>query len=201
MKKVLVVAVALIFVLSALALAGLNPAPKTAIHVRAHSAKAGCTITPAIEGCEDIVTTLPAPTYSIDAFTIHFNLVEYLGTSYGVCWPPEWGSAGWNSCSPLTVGAVYYSGDGAAHTWTECDSIPPVVAVSSYLWLYAYTPGMICPCPHPTSGVNEVLDCHAGKDIPVCYFCAGVQGMIGDDPCDPTGTEQSTWGGIKAMFE
>jgi hypothetical protein len=199
MKKVLVLAVALVFVLSALAFGGANPSAKTAIHVRAHSAKAGCTLTPQIVGCQDIVTTMPPPTFSIDAFTIHFSLTAHLGTSYGVTWPPEWGSAGWNSCSPLTVGAIYFSGDGAAHTWTSCDYSG--VAVSSYLWLYAYTPGMICPAPHPETGTNEVLDCTQGKDEPICVFCAGVQGMIGDDPCDPTGIEQSTWGGIKAIFD
>jgi hypothetical protein len=199
MKKVLVVAVALVFVLSAMAFGGANPTAKTAIHVRAHSAKAGCTITPPIVTCAEINTTEPST--SVDAFTIHFGLTGHLGTSYGVCWPPEWGSAGWNSCTTLTVGAIYFSGDGASHTWTECQYTG--VAVSSYLWLYAYTPGVICPCPHPGTGKNEVLDCWQGKDEPICTFCAyaGDAGGVGDDPCDPTGVEQSTWGGIKAIFE
>jgi hypothetical protein len=197
MKKVLVVAVALVFVLSALAFGGANPTAKTAIHVRPHSAKAGCVLTPAIVTCADIVTSEPG--LSVDAFTIHFSLTAHLGTSYGVCWPVAWGAAAFNNCSDLVVGAIINSGDGAAHTWTACDYSG--VAVSSYLWLYAYG-GMICPCMHPETGMNEVLDCWQGKDSPICYFCAYAGGPgLGDDPCSPTATKQSTWGGIKAIFE
>jgi hypothetical protein len=195
MKKVLVLAVALVFVLSALAFGGANPTAKTAIHVRIHNAKAGCTTT--VTGCETIVTSLNA--LSIDAFTIHFSLVAHLGTSYGVMWPAAWGSATFNNCSDLVVGAITQPGQGASHTWTACDYSG--IAVSSFLWLYAYG-GTICPIGHPETGLNEVLDCWQGKDIPVCYFCAYAGGPgLGDDPCDPTGTEQSTWGGIKAIFE
>jgi hypothetical protein len=35
----------------------------------------------------------------------------------------------------------------------------------------------------------------------VCIFCAGVYGMIGDDPCEPTEVEAGTWGALKGMFE
>ena len=54
MKKALVLTVALIFVLTATALAGLNVDAKVAVHVRPHNAKAGCTVT--ITYCGDIVT-------------------------------------------------------------------------------------------------------------------------------------------------
>jgi hypothetical protein len=129
---------------------------------------------------------------------IMFDLVEYLGTEYGMCWPQWTYSAAFTSCSDLVIGAIAWPGDGASHTWTSCQPRP--VAVSSFLWLYADGPGMICPCPHPVSGVNQVLDCSEGLDDPICLFCAGVYGAVGDDPCDPTGTEPSTWGGIKALF-
>ena len=193
--KSLVLVVVLIFALSATAFAGMNAGvAKTAIHVRPHNAKLGCTVT--ITHCGDIVTTEPG--YNVDAFTIHFDLNEYLGTEYGVCWPSWTYSAAFTSCSGLVIGDIVWPGDGASHTWTAC--MPGPVAVSSYLWLYADAPGMICPCPHPMSGIIKVLDCSEGIDEPICIFCAGVYGLIGDDPCEPTGTEQSTWGEIKALF-
>ena len=35
----------------------------------------------------------------------------------------------------------------------------------------------------------------------MCIYCAGIGGMIGDDPCVVVGTEPSTWGEIKSMFK
>jgi hypothetical protein len=194
MKKALVVAVALTLALSALAFAGNNPDAKVAVHVRPHSAKAGCTV--AITGCGDIMTTEPG--YSVDAFPVFFDLVEFLGCEYGLCWPTWTYSAAWNNCADLVIGSIIWPGDGASHTWLACQA---GVAVPSFVWLYADGPGMICPCPHPISGIINVLDCAEGLDDPMCIFCAGVYGLIGDDPCWPTGNEPSTWGEIKGMFE
>jgi hypothetical protein len=195
MKRVLVIAVALTLALSAVAFAGANVDGKVAVHVRAHNAKAGCTVT--ITSCIDIVTTEPG--YSVDAFPIYFDLVEYVGCAYGLCWPTWTYSAAWNNCSDLVIGSVNWPGDGAAHTWVAC--MPGPVMVPSYIWLYADGPGMICPCPHPEIGEIQILDCAEGIDWPICVFCAGVYGAVGDDPCDPTGTEVSSWGEIKSMFE
>jgi hypothetical protein len=194
MKKVLVIAVALTLALSAMAFAGANVDAKVAVHVRAHNAKAGCTV--AITGCMDIVTTEPG--YSVDAFPVFFDLVEFLGCEYGLCWPTWTYSAAFSNCADLVIGSILWPGDGASHTWTSCQV---GVAVPSFVWLYADGPGMICPCPHPISGVISVLDCAEGLDDPMCIFCAGVYGAFGDDPCDPTGTEPSTWGEIKGLFE
>jgi hypothetical protein len=194
MKKVLVIAVALTLALSAMAFAGANVDAKVAVHVRAHNAKAGCTV--AITGCMDIVTTEPG--FSVDAFPVFFDLVEFLGCEYGLCWPTWTYSAAFTNCADLVIGSILWPGDGASHTWTSCQV---GVAVPSFVWLYADGPGMICPCPHPISGVISVLDCAEGLDDPMCIFCAGVYGAFGDDPCDPTGTEPSTWGEIKGLFE
>jgi type 1 fimbria pilin len=80
MTRVLMIALVLTLALSAAAFAaGLNPDAKVAVHVRAHSAKAGCTVN--ITGCGDIVTTEPG--YSIDAFTVFFDLAEFLGRDQG----------------------------------------------------------------------------------------------------------------------
>lgn len=96
------------------------------------------------------------------------------------------------------IGTIINPGEGASHTWTSCRT---GVCMPAVLWLYADDPGMICPYPHPISGAISILDCAEGLDDPMCVFCAGVYGMVGDDPCQPTGTEASTWGRIKGIFE
>ena len=192
--RVLVITVTLILALSAMAFAGANLEAKVAVHVRAHNAKAGCTVT--ITVCTDIVTTEPG--YSVDAFPVFFDLVEYLGCEYGLCWPEWTYSAAFSNCADLIIGSITWPGDGASHTWLGCQA---GVCVPSFVWLYADGPGMVCVCPHPISGIINVLDCAEGLDDPMCNFCAGVYGLVGDDPCWPTGTETSSWGEIKGMFE
>jgi hypothetical protein len=195
--KVLAVAVALIFILSALAFAGANPSAKAAVHVAPHWAKQSCGNLPYITNCVDIVTTEPG--FSVDAFPVFFDLVEYLGFEYGMCWPAEWlYSCAFTNCADLVIGDIKWSGDGVSQTYFNCQY---GAGVPGWGWLYAGGPGMICICPHPQSGVIWVLDCHDDVDTPICGFCAGVYGAIGDDPCDPTGTEVSTWGGIKSIFK
>ena len=198
MKKVLVAAVALTLILSAVAFAGNNPVAKVAVHVRPHTLKGSCTLEPAIVGCEGIVTTEPG--FSADAFPVFYDLVEFLGVEYGLCWPAWTYSAAFNNCADLVIGAVVWPGDGASHTWLSCQA---GVAVPSFMWLYADAPGMVCPCPHPIAGAITILDCEEGNDYPCGIFCAGVYGMIGDDPCDggASATETSTWGGIKGVFK
>ena len=199
MRKSIVIVSVLILVMSSLAYAGNNPAAKVAVHVRAHNAKAGCTITPAILDCTGIVTTDPG--FSVDAFPVFYDLAEYKGCEYGLCWPAWTYSAAFSSCSDLVIGVVDWPGSGASHAWTLCQA---GVAVPSWVWLYADGPGLICPCPYPATGLISVLDCAGGLDDPCGIFCAGVFGEPGDDPCepcDPTVTEPTTWGAIKSMFE
>ena len=196
MKRTFVIVSILILALSSLAIAGNNPAAKVAVHVRAHNAKLGCNAG-IINGCGEIVTTEPG--FNVDAFPVFYDLVEFLGCEYGLCWPAWTYSAAFSNCSDLVIGAVDWPGSGAAHTWTSCQA---GVAIPSFIWLYADAPGMVCPCPNPETGLISVLDCAEGLDSPIGIFCAGVYGMIGDDPCEPVvATEASTWGGIKGMFE
>ena len=177
------------------AFAANNPDAKIAVHVRDHQAKLGCHHRD-IYTCADIQTTVPD--FSVDVFPCFFDLTEYLGCEYGMTWPAWTYSAAFLNCSDLVIGSIINPGDGASHTWLACQS---GVCMPSVLWLYADGPGMICPCPHPVSGAIKVLDCAKGVDDPLCVFCAGVYGIIGDDPCEPTGTEASSWGEIKGMFE
>jgi hypothetical protein len=194
MKKTFAIVAVLIMAMSAVALAGNNPNAKIAVHVRAHNAKAGCTV--AITTCEDIVTTEAG--FSADCFPVFYDLVEFLGCEYGLCWPAWTYSGAFTSCSDLVIGTVTMPGDGASHTWTSCQA---GVAVPSFVWLYADGPGQVCPCPNPETGLISVLDCAEGLDSPVGIFCAGLYGETGEDPCEPvTATETSTWGAIKSIF-
>jgi hypothetical protein len=194
MRKAIVIAATLTLLVSTLAFAGNNPDAKVAVHVRPHNAKAGCTVT--IADCHDIVTTEPG--YSADAFPVFYDLVEYLGCEYGLTWPTWTYSAAWNNCADLVIGSIVWPGDGASHTWLSCKT---GVCVPSFVWLYADGPGMVCPSPHPVSGIINVLDCAEGLDDPVSRYCAGLYGLIGDDPCLPNANMPKSWGGIKSLFE
>jgi hypothetical protein len=195
MKRIMIIGFVLLIALSSLALASKNPAAKVAVHVRAHNAKAGCNVT--ITGCADITATYPG--FSVDAFPVFFDLVEYLGVEYGMCWPGWTYSVSFTSCSDLVIGSIVWPGDGASHTWTACKT--EAVALPGWIWAYADGPGQINVCPHPASGTVEVLDCEEGLDPPISYYAAGVFGEDGDDPCEPTATEPTTWSAIKSMFE
>jgi hypothetical protein len=187
-----------IFMLSGVAMAGNNPEVKCAVHVKAHNPKQSCTTLPVITGCQDIITTYPG--FNFDAFPVFFDLVEYLGLEYGMCWPAEWMySAAFVNCATLIIGDIDWPGSGVSQTWTSCQ--PGPTAIPGWAWMYAWpTPGFVCICAHPQSEAILVLDCAEGLNEPDCNFCAGVYGYIGDDPCFVTGSEQSTWGGIKGIF-
>jgi hypothetical protein len=197
--KILALAVTLMLISSAVAFAGANPTAKSAVHVQTHWAKQSCTNLPYITNCAQIVTTNAG--CNIDAFPVFYSLTAYLGFEYGMCWDPPGclSSCTFTNCADLVIGGIVWSGDGVSQTWFNCQYA--YAGVPGWGWFYAYCPAVICICDHPQSGVTWVLDCWDSVDTPVCNFCAGVCGAVGDSPCDPTGTEQSTWGAIKSMFE
>ncbi len=194
MKKVLVVAVALILALSASAFAGANPGAKAAVHVMDHASRTCAKNYPVITGCGDIVATLAGP--DADCFPVFYELTEYQGFDYGMTWPGMYTCA-FTSCSDLAIGTIQNVGDGISHAWYVCQPCP--VALPGWGWIWDY--GMVCIVPHPTAGGPNIGDCSGMLDYPICVFCAGIGGYIGDDPCWPTGAEESTWGGIKGMFK
>lgn len=73
--------------------------------------------------------------------------------------------------------------------------------VAGYGWLLAGTPGKICIAVNPVTEFVGTSNCDFVEDSPLVTFCAGACGEIGDDPCSPTRTVPTTWGGIKAMFK
>ena len=168
------------------------------VHVMEHTGHRTCSSgMPTISACSDIQTTSEA--FSVDAFPVFFDLVEYLGVEYGLAWCDSGAceDALFTSCSDLTIGDIQHSGDGVSQTWLSCKSGP---AVPGWVWIYAAGPSLICLVPHPISGSIYVLGCSENLGTPMCNFCAGVYGEIGDDPCPTTNIRPTTWGGIKAMF-
>jgi hypothetical protein len=197
--KILALAVALMFIASAVAFGGANPTAKTAVHVQPHNAKQSCGTLPYFANSGQIVTTTPG--CNIDAFPVFFSLTAYQGFEYGMCWEPVacLSSCSFTNCADLVIGDIKWSGDGVSQTYFL--GVYAYSGVPGWGWFYAYCPAVICVCPHPGSGQILVLDPWGGLDEPVCNFCAGVCGAVGDSPTQPTGTERSTWGAIKSMFE
>ena len=201
MKKILVLAVALTFILSATAFAGQNLGCKVAIHLKAHPTS--CTKSyPAFATCESIIATR-APLGDLDAMPVFYQLTSYTVHEFGLTWPIEWGSGSWIRCKgDIAVGGIVYPGEGTAIAWTSCQ-VGWGLATGA-LWLTATGPGYITPVPNPATMQIDVVDCTPTpgpyQDFPFCFNRGGVGGFIGDDPCLPTANEPSTWGQIKSMF-
>ena len=215
MKKILVIAIALTFALSFAAFAGQNHLSKVAVHVKAHPTS--CTKAyPVITTCTGIVFTW-APLGDLDAMPIFYDLVAYTVVETGLQWPEAaWGSGSWVKCKgDIAVGVIQHTAvpevpaetegatNGTAVAWSTCQYTWGVLP--GFVWLAATTPGKICPVPNPRTGDYGFVDCTPTPgpyyDRPFCISCAGIGGLIGDDPCRPTATDESTWGQIKSMFK
>jgi hypothetical protein len=194
--RILAIALALTLVLSAVVVAGQNPNVKAVVHVEMHGTKRACATLPVFTGCAEFVTTYA--TYAFDAMPIFFDLYGITGAEYSLTWPGA-SSAAWTSCADFAIGGITFSGDPVSQTWTLCQIQYAVVC--GWAWIFAGGPGQICMIPHRDSGFLGVTDCEFITDVPVGVFCAGTLGEQGDDPCEPTAVEPTTWGGIKSMFK
>jgi hypothetical protein len=201
MKKVLVIAIALTFVATAV-LAGGNTTHKVAIHCKAYPAS--CTKSyPTFTDCSNIVWTW-ANLGNVEVMPVFYDLASYSAIGFGLSWPAEWASMSWTRCKgDLSVGGIVYSGDGTGITWTACQTSWAVCL--GFGWLASTGAGSVCPIPDPATGDIGVVDCTPSPgpylDVPMCISCAGIGGTLGDDPCRPTATQPSTWGEIKSMFK
>jgi hypothetical protein len=197
--------------LSANAFAGANAAHKLAIHVKAHPTS--CTVNyPEFAVCSQIVTTWTG-FGDVDVMPVFFDLAAYTLNETGLIWPEaSWGSGSWVRCrGDLAVGTIQHSADqagfdpqtrGTAISWSTCQLSP--ASAPGYCWLTVNSPGLVWPEANPVSGDCGVVDCAAAPgpyyDWPIAAHCAGIGGMIGDDPCMPVAGEPGTWGGIKSIF-
>lgn len=193
--KALVIAFVFVLAASAATLGGQNPYCRMGVHLMAHEEERECTTLPVIHDCTDMVLTFGAS--SFDAVVVCFDLYGITGAEYGLEWP-DWSTpCVFTSCSDLTIGSIVWPHDGISQAWDTCQI--GYSAVCGWGWLIADSPGMIHPRTHRETGFCGVFDCHSNEDW-ACLMASGVYGVIGDDPCEPTGTEASTWGSIKTMF-
>jgi hypothetical protein len=203
MKKVLVIALALTLVITAAAIAGqgMNPLTKIGIHARAHGA---CKTLPTFPACSSIITAIPALNADIDVIPVLFDITQYTVAEFGMTWPAEWGTGSWSRClGNIAIGTIHNPGEGTAISWSVCMyawSVAP-----GFLWIFPSSAGIVTPIPNPATGDMGVVDCTPTGvggpyyDHPMCIFSAGFP--AGDDPCEETAVEQSTWGSIKGMFK
>lgn len=178
-------------------LAGVNANAKAAVHVLPHASRFCSKDFPTITGCYDIQYT--ESSMDADCFPVFFDLAEYQSLDYGMTWPGLY-SCAFTSCSPLTWGVIVNPGDGISHAWYYCQNS----AIATHGWAWIYDAGQVCIVPHPTLGRILVGDCGAPavKDS-VRWFnirCAGIGGVVGQDPCAPLAVEQTTWGQVKILF-
>jgi hypothetical protein len=166
--------------------AGPNYYHKVALHVVPHGVD--CKSLPAFARCADITTSY-AGTGDIDVVPVFFDLKECLALEFGLTWPPEWGTCAYVSCiEGVAVGGIVNPGDALATAWHDCRtdwSISP-----GYGWIDATGPGRLSLVPSPKTNWIGVVNCGApsvrGYDWPAAIFSAGVGGIAGDDPCEPS---------------
>ncbi|MFZ1947356.1 MAG: hypothetical protein WAW06_07390, partial [bacterium] len=190
---------ALVLGLSVPGYAGNNEGHKIGVHIKSHP-------TSCIQGypsfgtCGNITSTY-ASCGDVDVMPVFFDLTEYLVVEVGLKWPDEWGSMSWVRCKgDLSIGDIASSGDGTAVSWTICQQTWSVAP--GFGWITALTPGLIHAVTNPATGDYGVVDCDFSRgpsyDYPLFEpSAAGVCGAIGDDPCNPKGGHESTWGEIK----
>jgi len=200
MKKVLVIAIALTFVFTAVAFAGGNPLTKLAVHVKATGTT--CKSVPQFATCSGIVFDYEGGG-DIHVVPVFFDMTEFTVIEFGLTWPAEWLTMSWFRCKgSLAIGTITNPGDGTAISYGLCQSLTNTAC--GYGWLIPTGPGLIVPVPNPATGQMGVVDCAPSPgpyyDVPMCVSAGGYM-MPGDDPCRPTATEESTWGSIKSMFE
>lgn len=180
MPKWFVIVFCIVLAWASSCLGGQNPGAKVAIHVMPHSPKRSCAdALSTIGGCEDIVHT--SDIGDVDCFPVFFNLVEYQGCEYALSWPGT-NSCTFTSCSDLVMGNIVNPGDGVSHTWFECQT--GGIAGPGWAWIEEPDSARVCVVDHPVTHVISILDCSEGLDQPAEEpFCAGIGGLVGDDPC------------------
>lgn len=186
------------------ACAGMNPDVKVAIHVMLPEARTCTENFPVITGCEDVETSVPGMNHECDVFPVFFDLVEYSRLDYAIVFWTMAMSVTFNSCSEhATVEALDYDTRwNVSQTWDECQ--PGPVAVPGWFSV-GFGEGQVCVEPHPSTDSRNVGDCREpmGIDHPPCGFCAGIghtSGCYPCAPCEPSSSDDATWGGVKALF-
>ncbi len=163
-----------------------NAGCKLAVHVKPHGTS--CRDIPVFTSCDKISTTYPG-CGDLDFIPVFFDLNEYAQAELGLTWPQEWGTCVFTTCTGnISMGSLTHPGDGFAVGWTSCQQTWSVAL--GHGWLDAGTPGKICPGIGPGSSRLRVRNCEDPPvyDSPQAVYCAGVCGVMGDNPCSKTDT-------------
>jgi hypothetical protein len=124
----------------------------------------------------------------------------------------------WNLCADLEFPFDNWPAPQSSNliTWTDLncknDQSEPgvprtVIAIGGYFYMGAYGHSQMSVIPRPVSGFAKVADCSAREDditnnIPSHLGVAGFGAAGGYNPCGaPTPVRESTWGGVKSLFE
>ena len=199
MKHALLLAIALVLVVSYPALGGRNPDVKVGIHVLPHDPERGCFLNfPVIDDPSDIIFTYDGCGEEVDFFPVFFDLSECRGVEYAVIWPGSQ-TCTFTICSYSHIGQLVNSGDWISQCWLECKT--GYAIIPGWGEVTMDEPGYVCFAEVPYTGQISILDCSDAIDVPVANFCAGVCGTIGENPLyADQATEPTTWGEIKSLF-
>ena len=209
MKKAIVIAIGLTLVITAAGFAGQgrNPHAKIAIHTQATAPVCTVKAWPVFTSCSAIKTTFPGSGVPVYVMPVFYDLVEFTVTEFGLQWPALWYTMIWARCKgDIAVGGISQPGDGTAISWSACQTMWSICpGVGSFANPAYVTQGQVCPIPYFATGDYGVVDCQPSPgpyyDYPEFAHCAGIGGIIGDDPCEVTATQPSTWGEIKSIFK
>jgi hypothetical protein len=189
-------------ILATAAFAGANRCGKVAIHLKPYPTSCHRTF-PVFTKCPDIHFFYTGCD-NIDVLPVFFDLTEYTGLEFGMTWPVEWGTMSWVRCNgSAAIGNIVNSGDGTRIVWSICQTTWAVAPGCG--WVFASTPGLVCPVTNPATGLLGTIDCSSSpgpQQDPACeVYCGGACGETGNDPCVIHATEPNAWGSIKAIFK
>ena len=141
------------------------------------------------------------------------------GAEFGLNYGPNLTLGSMNYCSDLNfaepgfpstpntgVLAIWDSGANCQSQQADIGVPNSVIAIVGAVQVTANGPDQLQVIPRPTSGVAKVADCAAAEDDITSKTPShlGIGGFCdtGYDPCfAPTPTEETTWGGVKSLFQ
>jgi hypothetical protein len=175
--------------------AGMNANAWIAFHVKQHGTS--CTEGfPIFTSCAQITTTYWGAG-DIDVIPVFFNLLQYTQVGIAMDWPPEWGTMSWVRCKgDGQIGTLTDPNTYARIYWSTCQqgwSVAP-----GYGWLHATGPGFV---GSSFTIPSLVYDCEPSPQADrACPGWSGIGGVIGNDACSESATDETSWGRVKAIF-
>lgn len=171
-------------------LGGPNPEAKLALHLQNPSKSSCCDY--AFTDCAAISTSRDT-TGTLDALVVLYDFIAMRALEYTLSWPEGFVFEGFVSCSDLTMTNLDEAGRAitVAQTWTEVFVPAGGTGMSvGRLRLTAEASGSITILPSSVTGTMNVV----GPELGTLECCdevsyaanAGIAGVQGDPPCEPS---------------